>query len=344
MSWGAGQPALLLIYVTCIDGEIEGVTMTITADQDAVVVSSSSLVLGSYEQYAFVNGGHRENLRGKHGIAKFNPEEYRWYFRAGHTDEWFWVPFEFLSFVPGAGDRIFSSSESLDPVRRFYGAANLTAQNRADKIIEVTGVAYDSRTAEGNPAAEATVITPQAWIIGEIKSQQKPDDTEQVVVKAMAPYSPYSNRSMLWHMDDPNAQHKHFKEVFNGYAKYHLARTEANAYRDDIELVGTMLRDEAEARNWCGEYDQFVDDFNSKSQRGYIESRERDYDVTVEVTVSMTVPVMVCVSATSDEDASAIVGDSIESYVDDYQIRDAISNLDPSFTIEDTEVSDVNEA
>ena len=27
MSWGAGQPAFLLIYVTCIDGEIEGVRM-----------------------------------------------------------------------------------------------------------------------------------------------------------------------------------------------------------------------------------------------------------------------------------------------------------------------------
>ena len=342
MSWGAGQPALLLIYVTCIDGEIEGVTMTITSD--ALVVSSSSLVLGSYEQYAFVNGGHRQSLIGRHGIARFNPTEYRWYFRLSGAEDWFWVPFEFLSFVPGAGDRIFSYSESLDPIRRFTGPANLTEQNKADKIIEVTGVAYDSRTVDGNPTAEDAGIAPTAWIIGEIKSQQKPDDTEQVVVRAMAPYSVYTSQSMLWHMDNPNAQHKHFNEVFGGYANYHKARTEANEYRDDIELIGTMLRDEAEARNWCGEYDQFVDEFNGKSKRGYIEQREREYVVSVDVTVEMTVPVTAVVMANSDEDASAIVSDDIEAYVDDYQVRDAIKNVDVSFTIEDCEVSEVNEA
>lgn len=61
-------------------------------------------------------------------------------------------------------------------------------------------------------------------------------------------------------------------------------------YARDIEVIGEALLEEAENRDWCNEYDEFVEGVNSRLGMELPE-REREFNVEVEATYSLTVPV-----------------------------------------------------
>ena len=108
---GAGQPAFLLIYVTCIDGEIEGVRMldiyapTASApENNAGTVGCSDMLRYTESDVYLVDGrvkGVPDDMVGKHGLAWFRPSESRWYFREYGTDDSRLVEFHQLGLPRG---------------------------------------------------------------------------------------------------------------------------------------------------------------------------------------------------------------------------------------------------
>ena len=58
-------------------------------------------------------------------------------------------------------------------------------------------------------------------------------------------------------------------------------------YSADAALIGSDLLDEAESRDWCGDYDNWVDDLNSRLSVIKLPTREKDFDVTLTYTVNV---------------------------------------------------------
>lgn len=72
---------------------------------------------------------------------------------------------------------------------------------------------------------------------------------------------------------------------------------------NDVATIGEALLEEAERRDWCSEFDEFVADINEKLHVP-LPRRIKDWDVYVPVEVT----VRVSVSAISEEDARAEAG------------------------------------
>lgn len=80
-----------------------------------------------------------------------------------------------------------------------------------------------------------------------------------------------------------------------------LAMRRIDLLTGDLEIIGNALKDEAVRRDWCAEYEAFVESVNGKTKAWDLPSRQRDYRVehVYEVRIIGTV------SAISDEDADA---------------------------------------
>jgi hypothetical protein len=78
-----------------------------------------------------------------------------------------------------------------------------------------------------------------------------------------------------------------------------LAMRRIDLLTGDLELIGNALKDEAVRRDWCAEYEAFVDEVNACTKAWDLPTRRRDYRVehVYEVRIIGTV------SAISDEDA-----------------------------------------
>lgn len=83
-----------------------------------------------------------------------------------------------------------------------------------------------------------------------------------------------------------------------------LAMRRIDLLTGDLEIIGNALKDEAVRRDWCAEYEAFVESVNGKTKAWDLPSRQRDYRVehVYEVRIIGTV------SAISDEDADAEAG------------------------------------
>lgn len=92
-------------------------------------------------------------------------------------------------------------------------------------------------------------------------------------------------------------------------------------HREDIEMIGTRLIEEAEDRGWCEVYDEVISDLNDKLYMK-LEERTRDFVVEVQalVTFKITVP-----DQTSKSDAEELATDWIEN--------DASSHIDDVYEI-----------
>jgi len=334
VSWGAGQPALLLIYVTCIDGEIEGVRMTTIYDE------APSKALRYTESSAYIKAGlsFDNHMVGRKGFAHFNVSEGRWYFREEGSNDERWVEFSQIAFVPVIGDKILVGSPEFPHEYRWDRYNSLRdAQSIADHTVTVTDVAW----VYGEDHSQGSVV-----VTGEVKSRQKPDDTEQVKFAMPAGRSTRLPWTFAESVPNPDSETRAtlFHEFHNVSVRLWEMTKQKQDYSSDIDLLGQMLGDEANARGWCNEYDQFVEQFNADSKIATIDPREREYDVTVDVTVTIKVPVTISVTATSEENAESIVGDEASSYIDDSLVYSEVREGDHPITIDDYEVRDVNEA
>jgi hypothetical protein len=101
-----------------------------------------------------------------------------------------------------------------------------------------------------------------------------------------------------------------------------------HAHARDIKLIGETLIEEANKRQWCSEYDEFVSRLNGRLT----------YDLPVrefekEVILTYTVKVSFNVSATNDDDAVTAAQELAEEFLDN---ADEIDEYD----YEDSDVKD----
>ena len=85
---------------------------------------------------------------------------------------------------------------------------------------------------------------------------------------------------------------------------------------DVRHLIDATMREAQEAHDWCTEYDDAVEVLNSRLHVGFLTMPEREREFTVHLTVTRTYSTSVSVTASSDDDASEIVENDADSYVD----------------------------
>jgi len=82
-----------------------------------------------------------------------------------------------------------------------------------------------------------------------------------------------------------------------------------NALKKDFDSVSIALRDEALEREWCDQYNEFVDNVNGQLVYMKLLSAKTDYDVEVKIQETREQTVYISVEATSAEEAEEIVSD-----------------------------------
>lgn len=106
----------------------------------------------------------------------------------------------------------------------------------------------------------------------------------------------------------------------------------------DIRIIGEALIQEAEDRDWCSAYDDFVEELN-RSLTIELKTREKEYEVEIEVTQKRTQRVTVTISANSEAHARELIEDDPSNYYEE-----KISNYDWDLEDEDSDIVDVTEA
>lgn len=284
--------------------------------------------------------GNDDAMVGQEGIAWWRPTELRWFFREYGTDEARWVRFHQLGFCPMPGDQVLAMSSSVPAEYRYNMYSPGEPQQIRDRLITVTGVEWSQRDPNGNPDPNCS---PNTWVHGEVKSRQKPDDTEHVRFMAGGPEilnwmfpenSPLGDKDIV-------SRNLAFHEFQVIAARLNHESHDKASYMSDVNLIGSMLEDEATDRNWCEEYDQFINVFNEKSKVAYIEPRSYDYEVEVDVEVTLRITQMVTTSAANADEAHANVSD-----MDLDEMGIDINNLlaSDSYDVHDTDIRNVSDA
>ena len=105
--------------------------------------------------------------------------------------------------------------------------------------------------------------------------------------------------------------------------KYDDIRTDAIRA---INMIGERLITESNDRNWCGEFDEIIDDVNNALPMWLqLPTREREYEVRWTETYTVTVCRSTTVTARNEEQACEIAADAYVGEGDDYEMREAIS-------------------
>lgn len=303
------------------------------------------------ECHVFIRDGHQRGtddaMVGQQGLAVWRPAELRWYFSPfgstppPPTENARWVRFHQLGFCPMPGDQVLALSSQV-PVEYQYSryTNNLEPQQIRDRLITVTSVEWSKRDRDG---VLDDTCSPMPWVFGEVKSRQKPDDTEQVRFMAGGP------DILNWMFPEHSSLGD--KDIVSrnlAFHEFHLLSSRLNheshdkaSYMSDVNLLGQMLEDEATERNWCNEYDEFVSTFNERSKVAFIEPRSYDYEVEVEVEVTLRITQMVTTSASSADQARDNVGD-----MDLDEMGIDIDNVlgQRNYDVHDTDIHNVGDA
>lgn len=103
----------------------------------------------------------------------------------------------------------------------------------------------------------------------------------------------------------------------------YLANDEAQTYkkwhvdlRSDLDDITEALRQEAENRGWCSEYNDFCDEVNSKLKHAHLTPLEQEYEVEVEITATVTTRATLSVMARSQDLAEEMVIDDPDAFFD----------------------------
>ena len=235
----------------------------------------------------------------------------------------------------------FSTSGKVPPDYRMEMYGNMEGLQLRNRLIRVTKTEWSDINNEGQQDS-----SPHIWVTGEVKSVQKPDDTEQVRFSVHSPYVlhwlfPQASSLYRNEMDVP-CRNLAFHEFYNLAAHVSKLQVSNNNYSSDIELIGDMLQNEAENRNWCEEYDRFIDGFNDKSKIAFIPPRSHDYYVDVEVEYTIRVRDVVYTSARNEDEAVDYVRDMS---VDDMNIDlDYMLSNSNNYEVIDEDVHEVGSA
>jgi hypothetical protein len=100
----------------------------------------------------------------------------------------------------------------------------------------------------------------------------------------------------------------------NKEAEMYMKRT--NRLISDLGIIAEALRNEAENREWCDEYNEFCDTVNSKTEEHPLIPLEQEYEVEVEVTATVTTRATLSVMARSRDLAEEMVIDDPNCFFD----------------------------
>ena len=75
----------------------------------------------------------------------------------------------------------------------------------------------------------------------------------------------------------------------------------------DVEYLVNALREEAEHRGWCSDYNEWCDEVNEHLHMFELKKLTHEYTVAVELTKTISTTVFITVAATDDDDAQEIV-------------------------------------
>lgn len=89
-------------------------------------------------------------------------------------------------------------------------------------------------------------------------------------------------------------------------AEYNVWRDRYERVKADFKIVSEALLREAEERDWCSDYNNFVEDVNEHLTIMQLQTLEKDYEVEVELTRTQTVTAYVKISAKSAEEAEQL--------------------------------------
>lgn len=88
--------------------------------------------------------------------------------------------------------------------------------------------------------------------------------------------------------------------------------------REDMRKIAVALLDEASEREWCDEYNNFVDNVNDRLTVHRLYRMEKEYEVTVDLKEVRTATVKIMITASSEDEA--------KEQVEDMDIDDIESN------------------
>jgi hypothetical protein len=103
----------------------------------------------------------------------------------------------------------------------------------------------------------------------------------------------------------------------------------------DITLIGEALLKEADDRDWCSAYDDFIEELN-ESLSVELKRREHEYEVEIEVTQKRTQRVTVTVTAQSEEDARETIESDPSSFYEN-----KVNDYDWELEDEDSDILDI---
>ena len=302
------------------------------------IVDTPSTHLRYTESRAFIKApaspGYTDSMVGKLGYVEYKVQDHTWYFREEGQAERRRVQFNQIAFVPMLNDKILVWGPGIPPEYHYDRYVNKTDDIIRDLIVTVTTVTCDL----ADDALTGTIT-----ITGEVKSRQKPDDTEQVKVTV-----PNQGTSLPWKFaeavlspEESECRATRFHEFHDFVQAIYTANKFKANYSSDFELIGEMLQNEATERNWCEEYDTFVDAFNAKSKVAYIEPRSNDYEVEVTYEFTIRVSNSVITSARNADEAVDNVRDmSIDEM--DFDLQNHLSNYD--YDVIDEDIHEVGSA
>lgn len=166
-------------------------------------------------------------------------------------------------------------------------------------------------------------------ITGEFKSKQKPDDTLSLSFRVWSPANPVTAADV---QPEPDVDALKLAVAALTAEKERLERevewsnNRARTYATDFHTVGEALMQEAENRNWCDEYDQFVETVNGQTSLLDLPVREREYEITVTGTAILSWSHNITVTARSVDDAIEMVENDPSTFFDiDEAATDALN-------------------
>lgn len=191
-------------------------------------------------------------------------------------------------------------------------------------------------TTEETPAPEVTQATERLFING-LPVTHTPPDSEPVQAVYSHPMA-YGNRHyVIFNAESSNpselyvqGQHITPNRSLNDQEmityltnELYEASKEADIYRQraarlsiDIEKIVEALREEAENRGWCDEYNQFCINANEDLSEPHLLPLEQEYEVEVEVRATVTARATLSVMARSRDLAEEMVIDDPDSFFD----------------------------
>ena len=163
----------------------------------------------------------------------------------------------------------------------------------------------------------------------EFKSRQKPDDTVRLGFNSYEAVSEAVSEEATEPVAAETADDGRHAELQAKITQLEADNSRMSSsiysYCEDINTIGTLLLEEAERRDWCEEYDEFVQHVNSRLLASCLHVREKEYTVEWTQNIIVSITKSVTVTAVDEESAEEMAR---EEDIEESDIYDSVSSGD----------------